>query len=185
VLTKTLNYSPQLIIYNMKIANFLILSSTFMLTSSITNANQYHINDRTNDGDIRKIASVRNESKQCRSVIDSLIKEVQQTSGYLGVKRIDVRRDLSKIWSNAPKGDMFDLDIGASQKISWYKDSIKMRKITSKLVKNCPNIVGAVVSIEGDYLYAYGSVNGQINKFACPNSRKSPFRWGYYSGSCY
>jgi hypothetical protein len=168
----------------MKTAISLTLSLPFMLMGSITNANQYHINDRTNTGDIRKISSVKNEPKQCRSEIDSLVKEVQQTSGNLGVKRLNVRRDLSKIWSNAPKGDMFDLDIGGNQKISWYSDTAKMRKITTKLVKNCPNIVGVAISIEGDYIEAYGSVNGQIGKFACPRSRKSPFRWGYYSGSC-
>jgi hypothetical protein len=168
----------------MKIANFLSLTLTFMLIGSIANAKQYYINDRTNTENTRLFASVKNEPKQCRSVIDSLVKEVQQTSGYLGVKRINVRRDLSKIWSNAPKGDVFDLDIGGNQKIPWYKDTGKMRKITTKLVKNCPNIVGAIVSIEGDYLYAYGSVNGKIEKFACPNSSESPFRWGYYSGSC-
>jgi hypothetical protein len=129
------------------------------------------------------INSFSNEPKQCRYEIDSLVQEIQQTSGYLGVRRFNVRRN-SKIWSNAPRGDMFDLDIGGSQKNSWFNDTTKMGNITTKLVKKCPNIVGVVVSMEGDYLHAYGSVNGQIDKFACPNSRKPPFRWGYYSGSC-
>lgn len=167
----------------MRIFNSLTLSLVITLASSIADANQYHINDRTNTDANMIIASYKNEPKQCRSGIDSLVNEVQQTSGNLGVKRLNVRRDLSKIWSNAPKGDMFDLDIGGNQKISWFTNAAKMRKITTRLVKNCPNIIGVVVSIEGDYIEAYGSVNGQVEKFACPKSRKLPLRWGYYSGS--
>ncbi len=57
------------------------------------------------------------EPKKCRTAIDSLVKEVKKTSGYLGVKRINARRNLNNIWSNAPRGDLFDLDIGGSQEI--------------------------------------------------------------------
>jgi hypothetical protein len=166
----------------MKIISFLSLSLTFIFTSSSVKANQHHNIDINLNGNIGMIASVKNESKKCHSAINSVVKEVQKTSGNLGVKRFNVRHDSSNIWSNAPDGNMFDLDIGGNQKTSWFRDKTNMQKITTKMIKNCPNIVGIVVSIEGDYLYAYGLVNGSIKKFICHNSNKPPFRWGYYSG---
>jgi hypothetical protein len=124
------------------------------------------------------------EPRKCRTVIDSVVKDIQKTSGYLGVKRINARRNLNNIWSNAPKGDLFDLDIGGSQKIPWFSDNNKMQIITTKMIKNCPDIIGTVVSIEGDDIYAYALVNGNVKKFICPNPNIRPFRWGYHGGNC-
>ncbi len=129
--------------------------------------------------------NVTTEPKECRFVINSLVKEVQKTSGNLGVKRFNVRRNSSRIWSNIPLGDMFDLDIGGNQKISWYRNTVKMQDFAAKVVRKCPGIIGIVVSTEGDYLYAYGLVSGQTKKFTCPiNLNKQPYRWGHYSGGC-
>jgi hypothetical protein len=168
----------------MKTVSISVLSLTFILTSSSVKANQHHNIEINHNRNIGMIASVENESKKCRYTINSIVKEVQKTSGNLGVKRLNVRRNLSGIWSNGPKGDLFDLDIGANQKISWFSDNDKMQKIATKIVKNCPDTIGVVVSTEGDYLYAYGLVDEKIKKFICPRSNKMPFRWGFYSGGC-
>jgi hypothetical protein len=132
---------------------------------------------------LTRVASASPEPKKCQSVINSLVKEVESTSGGLIVKRVNLRTE-TKIWSNPPQGQIFDLDMGGNQKIPWYRDASKMQNITTKMVKSCPGIVGTVITIEGDYLNVYGLVNRKVRKFSCPQSKQSPFRWGYYSGEC-
>jgi hypothetical protein len=132
---------------------------------------------------LSKYAQAKSTSNQCQAASNALISDIDRTSGKLLLKRINIHSE-TKIWSNPPKGEMFNLDIGGNQKTQWFNDADKMQSITSKLVKSCPGIIGAVVSIEGDYLSAYGLVNGRVKKFICPNSNSAPFPWGYYSGGC-
>lgn len=132
---------------------------------------------------LTRVASASPEPKKCQSVINSLVKEVESTSGILIVKRVNLRTE-TQIWSNPPQGQIFDLDIGGNQKTQWFNDARKMRNITTKMIASCPGIVGTAITTEGDYLNVYGLVNGKVRKFSCPQSRQSPFRWGYYSGGC-
>jgi hypothetical protein len=161
-----------------------ILIVFFIPMKSIAKVKQHYTISIHDPEDIMISTSTTSEPRKCRTVIDSLVKEVKQTSGYLGVKRLNVRRNARSTWSNPPQGDMFDLDIGGNQSTSWFRDNNKMRIIATKMVEICPNIVGIVVSVEGDYIYAYGLVNGQVKKFICPNSNTLPFRWGYHGGDC-
>ena len=130
---------------------------------------------------LTRVASASPEPKKCQAVINSLVKEAETTSRIIIIKRVNLTK--TRIWSNAPQGDIFDLDI-SGQNIPWYRNASKMQNITTKMVKSCPGIVGTATTIEGDYLNVYGLVNGKVKKFRCPQSKQSPFPWGYYSGEC-
>jgi hypothetical protein len=75
---------------------------------------------------LTRVAEATPEPKKCQAVINSLIKDVERTSGMLIVKRVNLRSTTSQLWSNAPQGDIFDLDIGGNQKMPWYRNVSKM-----------------------------------------------------------